>query len=468
MGNDNLENNIEDNKGFSIVVKISSDYYEAFVSVVSTDMEHIKITEEDVLEALKKKNVNFGIDYQGVGSVVDNPRHASDILVAKGIRHVNGKDGEITYFIDRDAHAKPKELEDGSVDFKNIDFVQSVTKGQVLAKRTMPTEGSKGTTVTGRNILAKNGKIVNFKFGKNVSMTEDGLSILADVDGTINFDGVKVSVIEVLEIRGDVGVKTGNIEFSGKVIIQGSVTSGYSVESDDSIEINGLVESAILKAHNDITINGGVQGNDNCTIHAGGNLTCNYINNSEVHVGGKIVTNSIMHSEVFCDESVECKSKKGQIIGGEIVVRHDILAKTIGSEMGTITKLRLGINQEIMEEFQTIVAQVKDIKEELKKINQAINLLSKQCNAAPDNQEMKNILKKTQDTKVEKNRELVDANNKLRDVSELIESLRDAKVEASDIYPGVKVKIGNSYYNVRDHLQRCTLKKDKGEIIVTG
>jgi len=463
------ENNVKKDaqEKYEIHVKLSGDYYEAFISIESHDYDSVKLTEAELIEALKTKNVTFGIDYKGLADIIENPRHASDILVAKGVRHENGVDGKITYHVDIDSKTKPKELDDGTVDFKDIDFVHSVNKGQVLASRTSPTEGKKGTTVTNRTIMAKMGKIVNFKFGKNVELSDDEVSISSSTDGTINFDGEKISIIEVLEVRGDVGVKTGNIKFSGKVMVFGNVTTGYIVESDDDIEITGIVESAELYAEGSIVINGGVQGNDNCIIKAGGSIKCNYLNNCKVTVGKEITTNSIMHCEIVCDDSIYSRGKKGLIIGGDIVVRHHIFAKTIGSDMGTITKLRLGINSEIMEEFQDSMAKVKELKESIKKIDQALNLLKKQHGAVPDKPEIKAILDKTRTTKVEFNNELVVANKVLREVSELIESLRDSKIEATSIYPGVKIKIGNSYYNVKDHLEHVCVQKDRGEIIVT-
>ncbi len=61
-------------------------------------------------------------------------------------------------------------------------------------------------------------------------------------------------------IQGDVGVETGNINFTGKVIVSGNVMSGYEIISNEDIEINGIVECATLKSKGDITIRQGVQG----------------------------------------------------------------------------------------------------------------------------------------------------------------------------------------------------------------
>ncbi len=112
--------------------------------------------------------MTVGIDLDVVDSIAQNPENIQSVIVAKGKPHQNGRDGEIKYLVDIDKEAKPKMLEDGSVDFKEIDAFTTVKKGDVLAEKVDPTEGTPGLTVTGKNIKGKPGKIANFKFGKNV------------------------------------------------------------------------------------------------------------------------------------------------------------------------------------------------------------------------------------------------------------------------------------------------------------
>ncbi len=116
-----------------------------------------------------------------------------------------------------------------------------------MQKKTLPTEGEDGMSVTGRVIKAKNGKAIQFKKGKNTIVSEDGLQLLAEKSGIVQFTGDQIDIIEVLMIQGDVGVETGNINFTGKVIVSGNVMSGYEIISNEDIEINGIVECATLK-----------------------------------------------------------------------------------------------------------------------------------------------------------------------------------------------------------------------------
>lgn len=455
-------------KPYKIIIKISSDYYHAYVSVESVNNDDFVLSKEEIVEALSLKNVTFGLNPNAIQYIIDNPKKAQNVEVATGIEHLHGVNSKLIYEVDVTTDLKPKENEDGTVDFKNTNFVHSVKKDQVLVRKTHATEGKNGTTVTGMVIKAKDGKLANFKYGKNVALSDDEMSIHAVCDGTIRMNGVKISIIEVLEIFTDVGVKTGNVTFSGRIIIRGNVISGFKVETQDSIEIYGVVESAEVLAGGDIIISGGVQGNDDCTIRAGGNVKGNYFNNCTVIAGGNIVADSMMHCDVVCDDTITAKGKKGLILGGSYVSRHHIIATTIGTEIGTITKLQLGITNDIMNEFQELAGRIKDYKENVTKLRKAVDILSKQKKVKPNDEKILAMFESTNDSLKKYNTNLKATMIDFKNINELIEQLKDVYVQAGTIYPGVRVKIGNSHYNVKSDIAMAKIIKDHGEIVLTS
>ncbi len=454
-------------KPYRLIVKLSSDYYHAFLTIDADDF-NFKLSKEEIIKALSDKKVTFGINPNAIEYVINNPEKADSIEVATGIEHEHGVDSKITFEVDTAQDLKPAENEDGTVDFKTTNFVQIVKAGQVLAYKTMNTPGKTGTTVTGMNIKAKDGKMGNFKFGKNVELTEDGMSIIALCDGSIKMAGVKISIIEVLEIFSDVGVKTGNVSFSGRIIIRGNVTSGYKVETQDTIEIYGVVESAEILAGGDIIISGGVQGNDECLIKAGGEIKSNYFNNCKIVAGGEITTDSMMHCDVVSDESITAKGKKGLILGGQCIARHHVIAKTLGTEIGTTTKLQLGITNDIMTEFQDLAANIKEYKANVSKLKKAYDILGKQKKVKQDDPKINAMYETTKSSLDEYNTNLKNAMIDFKNINELIEKLKDVYVKAETIYPGVRVKIGNSHYNVKTAVSKAKIIKDHGEIVLTS
>lgn len=467
---DNNENNVvnqddQQDKKYDYIVSISSDYYEAYLSLEMFS-ETYKITQDEIVNILKERNVVFGLDFEVIAKIVENPANCENLCVAKGIKHENGIDGEIEFFVNQEEEIKPTILENGRVDFKHLNLVQRIKVGDLLAQRTLPTEGKSGTTVTGKIIKARAGKIAVFKFGKNVEMSEDELQLKSMVEGTVNFVGDKIEVIEVLNVDGDVGVRTGNIEFSGKVVVNGNITSGYAVECDGDLEVNGIVEGATLKTKGNLFISVGIQGHDLAEIHSEGDMICGFMNNCKVHVSGNIESSSIMHSEIVCDGTLKALGKKGLIIGGSVQVRHAIEAKVIGSEMGTITYLKLGIDSKIMDEYNYLANELKEHKIGVKKLDQALKILKKQTEADPSNREIKAMYDKTRISRGDYQKEFAEMSERFKEVNEIIGQLMGSSVKANEIYPGTKVKIGNSFYNVKALLERVRIKKDAGDIVV--
>jgi uncharacterized protein (DUF342 family) len=454
----------DENKIYEFELKLSGDYYEAYLTIhILKDIEFI-VTPEEIIDFLKSKNVIFGIDLDALDTICQNPRFANGTLIAKGIPHVHGENGEITFFVEQGNVTKPEMLANGKVDFKNLNLVHIAQKGDILAEKTEATEGTTGTTVTGKFIKQKPGKTVNFKLGKNVSVSEDGLKIYATATGTIKIDDDKINIIEVLEIRGDVGVKTGNILFHGKVVVFGNVITGYEIECDE-LEINGLVESATLKCSGDITISVGIQGNDAAYVECGGNLKAQVLNNCHVKVKGDINCDTIMHSDIICDGEIRAAGRKGLIVGGEISARKSIRANTIGSEMGTTTSLKLGLDSQIMDEYKLLLEQLKEAKDQCTKLDQIVRLLTKNTQASPENQELADNLKRMTSARDQSYLVLNEKQEEHNKMLDLMNHLADSIVTATTFYPGVKVKIGNSFYNVKYELKNAKLLRESGVIL---
>lgn len=456
-----------EDKKFDIAVRISDDYYKAFLSIEFNSKE-VVIKPEELVKILKDKNIIFGLKYNVIEDICKKVETVFNEVVAEGIPHENGTDATIEYSFSKEHKAKPQILEDGRVDFKNMGFVESVKAGDVLARKIPATVGKNGTTVTGKIIRAKNGKEVVFKIGKNVKILPDGLTAVSEVDGTIVSENDKISVIQMLEIKGDVGVETGNIDFSGQVIVHGNVTSGYSVSCDGDLVINGVVEGAQIKSNANIVISRGVQGHDSANIYCGGQLTSNFINSATVYCKGDIETGAIMNSNVKSDGKITVKGKKGLIVGGEVTSKSDIEAIVVGSEMGIITSIKIGVDIEIIDELKALSAEVKELLENHDKLDKSIKVLKIKVEQNPEDERSKFMLGKYSTTFKEMTEKLEEKRLRLKMLNELVNNIRGAKLKARTIYPGTRVKIGSTSYYVKNELIHTIITKDRGEIVAIG
>ncbi len=452
---------------YELDVKISDDYYAARASIeFVADGE--TVAPEEIIAALKAKNVVYGIKEAFIREICKEKRTVINEVVAEGVPHAHGENAEITYNFKKDAKSKPAVLDDGRVDFKNLGLIEMVRKGDVLAEKKPPTSGTEGTTVTGKTIKGKDGKDAKFKIGKNVHVSDNGLQVIADSEGKIDFSGEKISIINLLELRTDVGVETGNIKFQGQVVVGGNVTSGYEVDCDGDLIINGVVEGAKIKVTGDLTISRGIQGHEVAEIFCGGQLTVNFINSANVVVKGDIETGTIMNANVKCDGQVVVKGKKGVIVGGEVVSKKGVEAVTVGSELGIMTVVKLGVDVEIIEELKTLSMEVKDLIDMHDKLEKSVKLLKVKLEQNPGDLKTKAMYEKYSGNFVTLDQSLTEKRQRLLMLNELINNIKGAQLKAENIHPGTRVKIGSANYYVKQQLSHAIITKDRGEIVAIG
>jgi len=466
---DNTGQNDVDNidiAGYTLDVEMSNDYYSAFL-IVDVFNENIKISAKEIEQIIEEKNIVHGIDYSMIEKIVQNPVEGK-YLIAVGKKHINGKNAEIQYKFDVNTKLRPEENDDGSVDFKKMNLLRKAEKEDVLAIKIPIVEGENGVTVTGKDIYAKKGKDINFRIGKGVIISEDGLSIRAEYAGAISFENNKISISEILDLRKGVGVSTGNINFHGKVVIDGIVETGFEVKATDDIIINGIVEGATLISGGSIEISKGVQGNDNAIIKCEKDFKARFVNGTNLTVGGDINVDIVMHSTVACNGKLTANGKNGTVVGGEFTVKKGISAKIVGSEMGTQTILKIGIDNELLTNYKSAGEDSKKYSNEFRELEKDEKQLKKKIEDGNRNQlvmvKYKKILERMKEIKPLLDKATAD----VKEIRSQFESLKGSNLEADLVYPGTKINITNSFFNVKDKIERVMFTKQDGDIKIIG
>ncbi|MDO4772666.1 MAG: FapA family protein [Bacillota bacterium] len=460
---DENQNDANSMSACDIKVAISSDYLRAKISIHYNDPKY-RLSKERIMDALKEKNVSFGIHTHIVEELARSAQDVSELEIAAGIPIENGENGVITYTFDLSNVNKPKINEDGTVDFKNTNFLLPVKKGDVLAERSMPTGGKDGTLVTGKVMRARPGRIVNFKVGKNVAVDDDGLRLIALSDGCIQMDGDKISVIQFLEIKGDVGIATGNIDFAGKVLVHGNVTSGYRIKATDDITIYGLVESATVETDGNLTINHGVQGGEAAHLKVGGELVTKFVNSATVDCRGPIRIDAIMHSDVICDDDIIAEGKNGLIVGGKVYSKKNIVAKCIGSRMGTTTFVTAGVSPEMIKNYKDLEEERNLLLESIAKIDKLLQLVEARKDTGGEENEA--IGQKSLALRTEHEQKLKNIEDTMREMGAFIRDAGKSIIKVADVYPGVRLKIDSTYHSIKEQILEVIFKKEKNEVVM--
>ncbi|MEK7814051.1 MAG: FapA family protein, partial [Candidatus Desantisbacteria bacterium] len=316
------------------VVSIDKDGQTAYLTILVPIKGGKEIAMKDILRKLKQEGVVFGIDTDTIFDVLKHERFNEDVLVAAGNPPVSGKDAFLEFkFPTTKATSMVKELEDGRVDFKNLNLIASVKEGDTLVVKHPAVKGIPGTMVTGIEISARNGNDVPLPAGKNTVVSPDGLELRAAAAGMVclNSHG-KVEIEQVHVVTGDVDYSTGNINFHSELVISGSVMDGFIVHADKDVTIKGNVWKATVTSGGNITIKGGILGKNIGYISANGNVTAKFAEYCRIKAQKDVlIGESIVSSQIDAVGKVMLTGRRGVIIGGKIRAGEEVNAKIIGS-----------------------------------------------------------------------------------------------------------------------------------------
>ncbi len=436
-------------------VEVSNDDMEAYLEVRPPRAGGADLSSSTLLAFLKNNHILYGVIEEALIAFEENPQYGKPYLIAKGSLPKNGANASLQYLFDHDnSHTRVKQNADGSVDFKELDIIKSVVKGQPLAQKIPPTKGESGWTVFNEELPAIDGEDLILDLGENVTLAKNGRTIIATANGQALYVQGKIFVEGVLVISGDVNANTGNIKSLGSVVINGNVEDGFKVSSQGSIEVNGYVGKAMLQSGLDIVVKKGINGDERETsrIIAGKTLWASFINNARIDAGKHvIVSDGIVNADIHAQGRVLCKGKRARIVGGTVQATSEINAASFGSEGGVETILQVGYDPRLKEEVDKLHVRLEDLKEELSEAEYGITLLLKQKKRTRKLSKEKEAeflaLRKKRN---ELNEEELRAKEELMNKEQFMNSLvKYGNISASQsVHTGVQVRILEEVYEV--------------------
>lgn len=454
----------EKHEDADVIIDISNQDMKAYMTLLAP-LGGKELNYEDALKKVKEK-IKYGLFDEEVRNIVNNKIYNKRMLIAKGKEEIDGKDGYIEYNFETDRSSnKVTLLEDGSVDFRNLNLIHNVKEGDVLAVMVPPVKGENGSTVNGRILNSKEGKIVALKFGKNITLSEDGLKLISQSDGQVSLEGDKVNVNEIYLVPANVDNSTGNINFNGSVRIIGNVMTGFEVRADGDIEVNGVAEAAYIESGGKVILKRGMQGHNSGKLIAQGDIVTKYIENATLISQGNIKAEAIMHSNIICNGNIEVGGKKGLIVGGVCKARFEIHAKIIGSTMSTTTDIEVGLDPNLKLECEKIKNEIQDTENHIEKLNKSILLLDRLRKSSGLSPEKEQLLIKCLSDRNTLTKKINDLKQDLQELESEIDTLSKGRVKVKDIvYPGVKITIGNSVMFIKKEYKHCTFYEEDKDI----
>ena len=441
-----MEPNIEPVKAIPKARVISAGM-EAELSLLEPRNGGAAASAQEMLSALEAIGVVYGIDNAVIDKLARSPQYNQPFVVAKGLAAVEGTPGRLEYKVNLSKDMRPKENPDGSVDYKDLGLIQNVRAGDVLCIRIPAGPGTPGRTVQGTETKPKPGREEALPMGKNTTISEDQLQLLAACDGQVDLVGNKLMVLNTFTVNGDVNNATGNIDFVGNLIIYGNVLSGFRIQAEGNITVNGSVEDATVIATGNIIlkegINGGGQGGQSI-VQAGGFVKSKYIQNGTVKAGGDVESTFIQHSFIQSNTSVNVIGSKGRLAGGRVVARNTINTSFAGGRTSAIsTFLEVGNDPAIIERHNELARQIENQTNQMNSLKPAINMLTGQEQAgslSADRQEALNQARTTYQAMEENTQNL---QTEITGLKEEMAALGYGSVNVrQSAYPGVHIVIG--------------------------
>ncbi|MBW8886290.1 MAG: DUF342 domain-containing protein [Fibrobacteres bacterium] len=329
------------------------------------------VTLDMVRQALREQGVALmapEAEIQGALNKFNQDRQPVSLPVARGRPPVPGNDGLIELLIDPEPDV-PLPAPDGSIDFKEFSFFRTVPRGARLARILPPTAGEPGLNVHGEEVPPPPGRPFDKQLGRNTALeAPDSAYLVTTAAGRFALRVGVPEVVEVLDVTGDVSLKTGNIEFPGAVRVAGDVHSRMQIKSEGDVEVVGTVEDSVIRSDGAIVIKGGVNGSGGGIIKSRlSSVTIGYLHNQRIESHSHIVVfNEIINSTLLARKTISMKFGKFSVLGGHLLAGEGIDLFNVGSETGAKTILEVGkdfeVEAEITAKNQVLIEHANDLE----------------------------------------------------------------------------------------------------------
>ncbi|MFZ5760028.1 MAG: DUF342 domain-containing protein [Thermodesulfobacteriota bacterium] len=439
-------------------LKLTKDKMKAFLQLADEEGSFADVPFDDILKEVQQQGVVFGFVAK-----LPPPREGKTV-VASGKEVVHGENAKIQPVIKPSIVTRHQAKKPGKdrVDFRELGTVVNVAAGKLLLRKIPPTAGIAGKNVLGEEIAPKPGKDVAIKCGPGVALSEDGLNVVATIDGKFVMAEGKPSVYAEHVISSDVDMSVGNIAFCGsRLEITGEVLPGFKIKCKGDVIIGKGVNNAQILAGGNVRINGGLIGQD-AEVRARGNIVIDFCENfGELEARGNLtVNNFVVQGRVKTGKNMQVLQGKGAIIGGRYILGGSMHVRELGSEAEVVTEVVVGLQPELEKRKRMLEAAKAYWPNRMNEILKNISTLNEMKKT-----EGKNFGGEKAEVLAELNRmmpEVMEKNNQLAEMEmQLDKELEQAANEAIFVYgtlhPGIAVTIGKA--------ARVIDKREEGVVI---
>jgi uncharacterized protein (DUF342 family) len=322
------------------------------------------IPREEELETLLRWSVESGSD------------RISEMPVVQGESPVPPIDGTIEWTDNSFDPGFMVDQKTGGIDHRSPTAQPVVEEGQLLAHVTPPKEGREGRDVLGRPITVPPPSSPDIRPGPNVKAhkKKNKLVFLATTKGRVRWASGVLAVEKVDTIPGNVDVGHGHVTYPESLVIEGDVMAGAEITAGNTIEIQGTVESADIRAGGSLVVGGGIAGAEGRSVRVRGGIHTTYILGAYIEAGGDIVVeNEIMQSTLKTQAAVVIP--EGRVVGGKVTALGGIVVGEAGSDGQVPTELVAAEDYSLPGKIAAKEDELVPLQEEVERIHEVVDPL---------------------------------------------------------------------------------------------
>lgn len=441
-------------------VTLSDDEMEAYIEVSGSSDGFERV---GIVKALQEKGICYGIRYDVIDDIVSGNSPRKALLIAGGRKLTDGKDGWYEFFFRTDLNGIPKELENGRLDYMDVEWFETVDKGQKLAVYHSAEKGEDGITVTGRIIPARPAKEKGLLVGRGFQRLADGKTYIADKHGIVTLQDYRLNVSEVLILQ-DVNMATGNVEYDGNIVIKGNVSSGVTIKASKDLIVEGYVEAARIICGGNVFLRKGMNGSGGGSIQATGDVIGYFFEEAEVKACGNIQGDYFFKSVLYAQGEIKAVGKKAMIAGGTVIAEKGLKTNVLGNPIELQTHVMLGGLKRIRQKEDKLDDAIREVNQELATLRNAHREFQKRY--IPEIRNSISTYLKIESAIYTKERELeILLNDKSGIEEEIAKSGSVSAVVDGQLYEGVTIEIDGVRWRSKN-LMDVTLRKIEDRVAV--
>ncbi len=307
-------------------------------------------------EYLSRQQFAISPDMDRIGKTMEafaSTGKNQDVVILTGKPCVEGKNGSLELLLNPEP-ALPEPDNVGRIDFKTFSYFRTVKKGTPLARVIAPESGRIGMDVYGNPLLPKEITAFGENLGKNTELTiTDPAFIVAGCDGRLVMSNGLPEIVDTLQIKDDVSLKTGNITFPGSVEVGGDVRDNLEINAKGDVDIAGIVENGSIVSEGAIVVKGGFTGTGKGVIKSRlSSVSIGFIRNQRIESHSDIIVfNEVVNAHLCAKKTISMKSVGHSVVGGHLIAYTGIEIYNSGNETGSKTILEVGKDFEVEAEL---------------------------------------------------------------------------------------------------------------------